>query len=214
MFYKAEIPIFLREHNNRMYRAINYYLSKFICELPRFVLFPLMFTTIVYWMSDLNNDPIRFMFCCLVLVLVANSAVSFGSFISAAAPSVNAALALSAPILVPLMIFSGYFLNNKSIPVYFTWFKYISWLGYANEALIINQWDGIESIKCDGNSTVCIFKTGDDVIKYLNMDKVYFKFYFSLKPKLTQTAIIKWLFFKIEPFQFEFDIAWCINTVI
>ena len=131
-----------------------------------------MFTTIVYWMSNLNNDPIRFMFCCLTLVLVANSAVSFGSFISASAPSVNAALALSAPILVPLMIFSGYFLNNKSIPVFFTWLKYISWLGYANEVLIVNQWDNIESIQCDRNST-CIFKTGDDVIKYLNMDKVF-----------------------------------------
>lgn len=36
-----------------------------------------------------------------------------GGALSAAAPNTNVALALSAPLLVPLMIFGGFFLNNE-----------------------------------------------------------------------------------------------------
>lgn len=64
-------------------------------------------------MCGLNPEFDKFIICVCAIVLVANAAVSFGSLISAAAPNVNAALALAAPLLVPLMIFSGYFLNNE-----------------------------------------------------------------------------------------------------
>jgi ABC-type multidrug transport system permease subunit len=64
-------------------------------------------------MAGLNPEFDKFIICVVTIILVANCAVSFGSFISAASPNVNVALGLSAPLLVPLMIFSGYFLNNE-----------------------------------------------------------------------------------------------------
>lgn len=111
--FPNEIPIFLREHSNAMYRVFYYYFAKSLVELPKYIVFPLVFTTIVYWMTGLDEKPDKYLICCAVIILVSNAAVSFGSFLSTASPSVNAALALSAPLLVPLMIFSGYFLNNE-----------------------------------------------------------------------------------------------------
>ncbi|CAF1149679.1 unnamed protein product, partial [Brachionus calyciflorus] len=64
---------------------VNYYLSKLLAELPKFIIFPAIFVSIVYWMAGLNSDFIKFALCVLTVILVANSAVSFGSFISAAA---------------------------------------------------------------------------------------------------------------------------------
>lgn len=64
-------------------------------------------------MSNCNSDAGRFIICVAIIVLAANVAVAFGSFISAVAPSANAAIGLNAPLLVPLMIFSGYFLNSS-----------------------------------------------------------------------------------------------------
>lgn len=46
-------------------------------------------------MSNLNPDVGRFFICVAIIILVANTAVAFGNFISAAAPSANAALGLS-----------------------------------------------------------------------------------------------------------------------
>jgi hypothetical protein len=48
--------------------------------------------------------------------------------------------------------------------------RYLSWIGYSNEALLINQWSGIEGIKCDGNST-CL-QNGEEVLLDLDMEKV------------------------------------------
>jgi hypothetical protein len=65
------------------------------------------------------------------------------------------------------------------VPAYFIWLKYISWLNYSNEILIVNQWDGIENIDCPQTSTIC-FKNGDDVIKYAGVKKDNINFDFIL----------------------------------
>ena len=106
--FPVEIPIFLREHQNRMYRVINYYLSKTLVEIPKYIIFPILFISIVYWMAGLNDKADRFLIATAVVVLVAQCAVSFGSFLSCAAPSVTVALALSGPVLVPLMVFLNF----------------------------------------------------------------------------------------------------------
>jgi len=122
-------------------------------------------------MANLNNDGGRFLLCCLIVILVANCAVSFGEFVSAAAPSLNAALAMSGPLLVPLMIFSGFFLNNASVPDYFIWLKYLSWLNYSNELLMLNQWDGVKNISCPTVNAGCL-TTGTQILSKLNFDMV------------------------------------------
>lgn len=45
-----EVPIFLREHFNGMYRSDVYFLTKQIAELPVFVVTPLLFLGILYYM--------------------------------------------------------------------------------------------------------------------------------------------------------------------
>nr|UOU03355.1 ATP-binding cassette subfamily G-like 5 [Brachionus rubens] len=167
--FPVEIPIFMREHQNGMYMVFPYYMAKVIVDLPKYILLPFVFITINYWMSNLNNDVGRFFICVAIIILVANCAVAFGSIISTLAPSAAAATGLSAPILVPLMIFSGFFLNNSTVPDYFIWLRYLSWFNYANELLNINQWDGITNIAC--NATRCAFNNGDDVLSYLQMKK-------------------------------------------
>ena len=46
-------------------------------------------------------------------------------------------------------------------------------MNYANEILIVNQWDGVLDIECPANATRC-FRNGDDVIKAFGMKKVNF----------------------------------------
>ena len=55
--------------------------------MPGFIVLPIMFITIVYWMANLNNEISRFAVCALVMVLVVQSSLAFGTFISVSAPS-------------------------------------------------------------------------------------------------------------------------------
>ncbi len=72
-----------------------------------------MFISIVYWMANLNNEATRFLICCATVILVANCASSFGSFLAAATPSINVALTVSSACLTPLFLFSGTFLKKE-----------------------------------------------------------------------------------------------------
>ena len=85
------------------------------------------------------------------------------------------ALAVGPTFLIPLMLFGGLFLNNSTIPVYLNRFKYLSWFMYSNEALLINQWDGVENI-CPPAALVeagaACDKTGESILDDLHFSKV------------------------------------------
>nr|UOU03353.1 ATP-binding cassette subfamily G-like 2 [Brachionus rubens] len=169
--FPAELPVFLRDYQNGMYRVISYYLAKILTDLPTFFVLPIVFMTIAYWMANLNNDPGRFFICVSIIVLVVQCSLAFGTFLSAVAPSTNIALAIAGPILVPLMIFSGFLLNNESIPKYFIWLRYLSWFSYSNEAILINQWKGVRNITCPPSNTPFCFTDGEQIIEYYKINQ-------------------------------------------
>ncbi|XP_070000443.1 protein white isoform X2 [Penaeus vannamei] len=157
--------LFLREHYNGMYRPDVYFLAKNLVEMPFFVTYSFLYATIMYFMIGLNPSLDRFLTCALVSVLVALTAVSFGYLLSCMASSVNMALTLLAPMTIPMMLFGGFFLNEKSTPVYMIWVKYLSWFNYGNEALMINQWQGVSNLTCTGVKTC--FADGESILAHL-----------------------------------------------
>ncbi|CAL8147556.1 unnamed protein product [Orchesella dallaii] len=165
-----ELPIFLREHFNGMYRTDVYFLAKTLAELPLYIIFPLIFTAICYYMVGFNSSWDRFLITCAIVVLVANVACSFGYMVSCISSSTTMALSIAPPFIIPFMLFGGFFLNKGSVPVYFVWLKYLSWFMYGNEALAINQWDGVENIECNVSNATCP-RTGAVVLETLNFEK-------------------------------------------
>ncbi|KAG5892104.1 hypothetical protein JTB14_008073 [Gonioctena quinquepunctata] len=150
----SELPLFLREHRNGMYRTDVYFLSKTIAEAPLFTLLPIWFTAVCYFLIGLNSEMPRFYVACGIVTLVANVATSFGYMISCVSTTNSMALSLGPPLIIPFLLFGGFFLNVNSIPIYFKWLSYLSWFKYGNEALMINQWENITQIDCpNGNST-------------------------------------------------------------
>jgi len=98
--FPAEIPLFIREHQNRMYQVISYYLSKVMLEVPMFICLPFIFMLVVFWMANINESIVNFLVCTGIIILSAQASVSFGNFLSAVSPSTNVAIALSGPVLV------------------------------------------------------------------------------------------------------------------
>ena len=97
---------------------------------------------------------------------------------SCMASSTQVALSLSAPMIIPMLLFGGFFLNNGSVPYYFDWLRYLSWFMYANEALSINQWQGVSFN--DTTSTCPNFVcTGEAILKVFDFNpvKIFFNNY-------------------------------------
>ncbi|CAB3363689.1 Hypothetical predicted protein [Cloeon dipterum] len=170
----SELPIFMREHSNGMYRADVYFLCKTLAEIPIFIAIPVLFTVVTYFMIGLTPEPYKFFNTALIVTLVANVATSFGYLISSISSSVNMALSIGPPVVIPFLLFGGFFLNTGSVPPYFKWLSNLSWFKYGNEALLINQWSDVDYIECEQNTTCP--KNGAVVLQTLNfyVDDFYF----------------------------------------
>lgn len=161
----AEIPIFLREHFNGMYRTDAYFLTKQLVELPLYIIEPMITLTILYWMVGLNPNAERFFIAAGIVLLVVQVVLSLGYFMSCISPNVDIALALAPVLIIPFMLFGGFYLNNGSVPVWLSWLKYLSWFLYGFQALLINQWSGVKGIQCPSNTTLPCLTTGEQVLE-------------------------------------------------
>ncbi|BFG00762.1 protein white [Drosophila madeirensis] len=167
--FTSELPVFMREARSRLYRCDTYFLGKTIAELPLFLTVPLVFTAIAYPMIGLRPGVLHFFNCLALVTLVANVSTSFGYLISCASSSTSMALSVGPPVIIPFLLFGGFFLNSGSVPVYLKWLSYLSWFRYANEGLLINQWADVEAgeISCTSSNTTCP-SSGKVILETLN----------------------------------------------
>jgi hypothetical protein len=87
--------------------------------------------------------------------------------IAAIFDDLTVALAVLPVILLPLLLFSGLFVNTNSIPVYFNWIKYISPMFYAFVGMMETEFSGTNLSNCDTSKQDC---TGRAALKAFNID--------------------------------------------
>ncbi|KAI1730620.1 ABC-2 type transporter domain-containing protein [Ditylenchus destructor] len=152
-----ELPIFMREHTAHLYRVDTFFIAKNLAELCQYLLYPVVFSTIVYWMSDFGAYALFSLSC----VLICNVAVS----LAYAGACIFGTIEVATTIL-PIV---------DSLPIYFYPLKYLSYFGYAYESAAINQWTRVNYIPgCDEplnhtmNSTSTCSHNGQDVLESLS----------------------------------------------
>ena len=74
-----ELPIFLREHFNGMYRTDTYFICRQLAELPIFLLLPLVFLAVIYYMVGLNAPFAKFATTLAIIELMTQAVASFGN---------------------------------------------------------------------------------------------------------------------------------------
>ena len=79
------------------------------------------------------------------------------------------AIALLPPLLVPLMLFSGFYINIENVPGWLVWLEYLSWFKYSHELLMINQWTGV-TINCQDPND-CLWETGEEILEFYGLSK-------------------------------------------
>lgn len=71
--------------------------------------------------------------------------------------------------LLPLMVFSGFFVNSDTLPAYFMWISYISPMRYGFIALAKNEFAGLE-LRCTAEQQCPEGYSGDDVLQLMGFD--------------------------------------------
>ncbi|KAJ3070649.1 ATP-binding cassette sub- G member 1 [Podochytrium sp. JEL0797] len=145
--FGEEKVVFSREFGAGYYGLPPYFFSKIMVELPFQILFPWLFSLICYWFVGLQNYADKYFLFVLFVCFSSCAGFSLGIALASMFESVESALGAAPMILMPLMLFSGLFINNGSIPAYFDWIKYISPFKYAYEGLMKNEYAGL-TIAC------------------------------------------------------------------
>ncbi len=166
--FPLEREIVLRERASKSYRASAYFCSKFVAEQPLNIVWPIIFTCIVYWMVGLKPTASAFFLLLGVLLLVFVTAIALGFIISSVAGTVEAANALGPPLVIFLVLFSGFYANTATIPAFIAWIQYISPIRWSFAALCVNEFEG-QVFECDDPSLGCV-PTGEDVLRRLGFE--------------------------------------------
>jgi len=139
--FGQEKSVFSREFGAGYYGLGAYFLSKVGVEAPFFVIFPWLQATITYWMVGLQQDAAKYFILCSIVVLCAVSGFALGIFFACVFNSLEMALAITPVVLLPLMLFSGLFINQNAIPVFPTGSS-----GYLQSVTVSKAWPKTNSM--------------------------------------------------------------------
>jgi ATP-binding cassette subfamily G (WHITE) protein 1 len=93
---------------------------------------------------------------------------SFGICFACLFESLPVALMVTPIVLLPMMLFSGLFLNQGSIPAYVDWIKFITPMKWGFSAISINEYSGLTLYDSAGKAYA-----GETVIQQLSLDQEY-----------------------------------------
>ena len=140
--FAAEKGSFSREVAQGYYNVGTYFFAKILIELPLTMFFPILSSSIVYWVVGLRSGFRHWLFFVFVLQAISLCGFSFGLFAACLFKDISVALALSILFLLPAMIFGGLFLNVSSVPSWLRWLQWVSPIRYGTSAVMENQFGG------------------------------------------------------------------------
>lgn len=139
--FPLERGVFLREHANKLYGVLPYYLSKNLTETPIGLLVTFLYGAICYFLVNLRpGATFYFTFLCN-FVCLAFLAQSLGFVFGTGFSDLNTALIITQFSVLPAFLFSGFLINQKNMPVWLSWIRFLSPFRYSIEGAMRNEFD-------------------------------------------------------------------------
>jgi len=140
--------VFLREANNSMYKVSAYFWAKIFSEFPSSTLTPVIFGSVIYYLIGFNDQEwYKFPVFLLTLFLIYNASSGYALILGTIFSDKQLAVTLTPVLIIPFMLFAGFFVNQENIPKWLIEFQYLSIFKYGYQALMLNEYEGL-TLEC------------------------------------------------------------------
>lgn len=167
--FSNEIDIIIKEHFNRWYSVISFYVGITLADLPVLLLDTLVYAIISYLMTGQPLEWFRiglFLLMTVLSALVAQSiAVMYGAYLR-----FEVSAFLGPMSLAPFVIFCGYFIHVSDAPYFFSCFFDITFMRYSLEG-ILHSIMGFGRKKLPCSDIYCHFANPIVALKQLGLDE-------------------------------------------
>jgi ABC-type multidrug transport system ATPase subunit len=162
-----DIKVFDRETADKMYQVIPYVMSQLVAALPFNILFPTIYSAIMYFMMGLRTDSLGIHFFRFALANVMSHfvVVTYSMFSIGIARDFATASLVANSLFTFFSFSTGFFIQLDSIPVYLRWLNHVSFLTYQYRALASNEFSN-NSYECADVGVPC---RGNDVLVSLGI---------------------------------------------
>jgi hypothetical protein len=142
--FPKEKAIVAADRAKRIYPVAPYFLSKLVAEVPLSVFLSSLGGCLLYPLVGFQRTLPKFFRFLGVTALQSFTASALGMLIGAAAPTSDAALALFPPLVVLMVIFNGFNINDKATPAALKLLPKLSLIRWGFEGLAINEFTGLK----------------------------------------------------------------------
>ncbi|KAK3130791.1 hypothetical protein QOZ80_6BG0498120 [Eleusine coracana subsp. coracana] len=140
----------VKERKADMYSLSAYYASSTLCDAVPHVVYPVLFTAILYFMAGLRRTLPCFCLTLLATLLIVFTSQGTGELLGAAILSVKRAGVMASLVLMLFLLTGGYYVQH--IPGFISWLKYVSFMHYGFNLLLKAQYHGHLTYDCGGRA--------------------------------------------------------------
>jgi ABC-type multidrug transport system permease subunit len=159
--FPFERPMFMREYAVGTYSTVAYTLGKFLLEIPIAVMQSLVQMIIIYFMAELQGNFFVILSATFSVGMVSSAvAILLGCLVT----DPKQAVEMIPVVLVPQILFAGFFIRTSQIPFWLRWAQYLCSLKYGINIFLINEFASFrESCTGDAAYGCALVKDTNDV---------------------------------------------------
>ncbi|ETO01505.1 ATP-binding cassette sub-family G member 1 [Reticulomyxa filosa] len=140
--FPSQRLIFQKERASNWYYTWVWVLCKVFIDTPMSCLAMVPFAILIKYMVNFRADVVNIYISLTLCAIVADA---LGFFLGTIANRPELAIQISPVTIIPLMLFSNFFVATNTIPAYLRWIKWIDPFFYGTEIFSIDEFQGIST---------------------------------------------------------------------
>jgi len=146
MEFPQDRPVFLREYSTNHYSVIPYFVAKFTLECVTILITVLVQLLAAFFLMGFRMN---FFYFVGLNFMLAVASTSLGICIGSCVEDPKVAAELMPALIVPQLLFSGFFIQIELIPGFLRWCQYLCSLTYAVRLASIYEFGDCETESCE-----------------------------------------------------------------